>query len=142
MWSQRGWVQLGHKWAICQLVPHISSFQPCISMATTANFGLDIVIVLTWLLWLFNVLKNYGLATKGRGRHNGLIQGFFLGQIFKIKSWSIRCQLWGIPSSALWNHYYKLQCDTILCEFEFCKLEIPSYKISISLTLCTIFNTM
>ena len=66
------------------------------------------------------------------GRQNGLIQAFFLGQIFKIKSLRIKHQLWGIPSSTLWNQYYKLQYDNILCEFEFCKLEIPSYKISMS----------
>ena len=75
--------------------------------------------------------------------HNGLTQGFFFfpwAKYLKTKSLKIKLQLQGIPSSTLWNQYYKPQYSNILYVFEFCKLEMPSHKISISFTLCTKFN--
>lgn len=131
-------------------VPHCWRFEPHICMATTVNFKVRYTYSFNAAPVNVQYLKKlWTCFQKGEvvnSLHNGLTQGFFFLFFFpwtkslKTKFLKIKLQLWGIPSSTLWNQYYKLQQSSILCVFEFCKLEIPSHEISISFTLCTKFK--
>ena len=102
-------------------VPHCWRFEPHICMATTVNFKVRYTYSFNAAPVNVHYLKKlWTCFQKGEvvnSLHNGLTQGFFFSFFFffpwtkslKTNFLKIKLQLWGIPSSTLWNQYYKLQ---------------------------------
>ena len=100
-------------------VPHCWRFEPHICMATTVNFKVRYTYSFNAAPVNVQYLKKlWTCFQKGEvvnSLNNGLTQGFFFLFFFpwtkslKTKFLKIKLQLWGIPSSTLWNQYYKLQ---------------------------------